>query len=777
MKIQTCCLFLMAVCACGPLAFAQSNELQMIAALKTELPRNEKITICQELGRVGTKEAIAPLAALLDNPELAHAARYGLEMIPEPAVDEALREAAGRVKGLLLVGVLQSIGNRRDAKAISLLAKSLGDADQAIVGAAAIALGKIATPAAGEALKPMLGKCPSVAEAYLACAVGAQKPKLALSLYADIVKAKATVPKSVRMAAMRGQMLVTGTDDMALWEGYIKSDDPDETDIALRTALEFPKSKKVTKSIAQMLAKLPAKQSRLSEILAERGDLAAEPELLALAKGGGTSDPEIRLAAATALTRLGRASVLPIVMELAAVENADISARARALLVGFSGKEGDSAILALLENAEADKRLVGISLAASGRVGAAVPKLLSLTGDADAKVSEASFKALGDLVEANNVPALLAIVEKTSGAEAATRALLAVCVRIAGAGTGSALEPVGAAYVKAQGKVKQALLKALCSVGNAQALEMARAAITQTTDAELKETATRLVCEWKTREALPELEKIAQEATTERLKILALRGYVRIYMLEPVSQEDKEAAMIRARGWAVRDEERTMIDATLKDIRQPTSDEKGFKPMFNGKNLNQWETTKSGPWWHVVEGVLTAESTPVMVCKTNDHLIWKGGTPGDFELRTEFRLSKSANSGIQMRSEAVSNKDTGYQADMNGGGNYVGFLYHPKMHLIGGRGEKVTLAADGKKTAQRFADAAELQKVYKVEDWNSYRVICHGPDITLYVNDVLMSRFTDLRPDSPKQGTITLQMHAGPPMKIEYRNLRIKMLK
>jgi hypothetical protein len=62
MKIKTCCLFLMSVCACGPLAFAQSNELQLIAALKTELPRNDKVTLCHELGRVGTKDAIAPLA-------------------------------------------------------------------------------------------------------------------------------------------------------------------------------------------------------------------------------------------------------------------------------------------------------------------------------------------------------------------------------------------------------------------------------------------------------------------------------------------------------------------------------------------------------------------------------------------------------------------------------------------------------------------------------------------------------------------------------------------
>ena len=777
MKIQTCCLFLMAVCACGPLAFAQSNEVQMIAALKTELPRNDKITICHELGRVGTKAAIAPLAALLDNPELAHAARYGLEMIPDPAVEEALREAAGRLKGLLLVGVLQSIGNRHDATAIPLLAQRLGDADPAVAVAAATALGKIATPAAVAALKPMLGKCPSVAEAYLACAAGAQKPKTAISLYTDILNAKETVAKSVRMAALRGQMLASGDAGMALWEKTIQSDDPDETDIALRTALELPKSEKVTKSIAQMLGNCPAKQIRLCEILAERGDSTAEPALLVLAKAGGTKDIGIRLAAATALTRLGCVSVLPILMELAAEDNADSSVRARALLVGFSGKEGDAAILALLENTDANKRLVGITLAASGRVVAAVPKLLSLTGDADTKVSEASFKALGDLAGAADVPALLSIVERTTGAEPAVRALSEVCVRLMGAGTGVALDPIVVAYGKVQGKVKHALLKVLCSIGNAQALDIARAAVTQDADAELKEAAMRLVCDWKTVDALPEIEKIAQAAASERMKILALRGYVRICMLSSVSQEDKEAAMIRARGWAVRDEERTMIDATLKDIRQTVDDEKGFKPMFNGKNLSQWETTKSGPWWHVADGVLTAESTPVMVCKTNDHLIWKGGTPGDFELRTEFRLSKSANSGIQMRSEAVSNKDTGYQADMNGGGNYVGFLYHPKMHLVGGRGEKVTLGVDGKKTAQRFADAAELQKVYKVEDWNSYRIICHGTEITLYVNDVLMSRFTDLRPESPKQGTITLQMHAGPPMKIEYRNLRIKMLK
>jgi hypothetical protein len=212
-----------------------------------------------------------------------------------------------------------------------------------------------------------------------------------------------------------------------------------------------------------------------------------------------------------------------------------------------------------------------------------------------------------------------------------------------------------------------------------------------------------------------------------------------------------------------------------KEAKEALSEE-GFAPLFNGKDLSGWQT-KECPWWKVADGVLVAESTAETPLKTNNHLIWTGGTPGDFELRAEFRLSKSANSGIQLRAEPVTDRDTGYQADMNGAGNYVGFLYHPKMHLIGGRGERVTIAADGTKTATRFAESAELQRLFKVEDWNSYRVVCKGPEITLYLNGTLTTQVTDLRADTPRQGAITLQLHKGPPMKIEYRNLRLKALK
>ena len=110
-----------------PQASPKDQEAKLIAVLKSDAPRKAKADACRELARVGTQEAVAPLAALLCNEELSHMARYGLEPIPDPAVDTALRDALGKVKGRLLVGVIGSIGVRRDPKAVPPLVKRLGD--------------------------------------------------------------------------------------------------------------------------------------------------------------------------------------------------------------------------------------------------------------------------------------------------------------------------------------------------------------------------------------------------------------------------------------------------------------------------------------------------------------------------------------------------------------------------------------------------------------------------------------------------------------------------
>lgn len=202
----------------------------------------------------------------------------------------------------------------------------------------------------------------------------------------------------------------------------------------------------------------------------------------------------------------------------------------------------------------------------------------------------------------------------------------------------------------------------------------------------------------------------------------------------------------------------------------------GEQSLFNGKDLDGWDG-KPG-WWHVEDGALTCESTPGNPCKKCNYLIWKGGEPADFEITADFKLSEKANSGIQIRSERRPDWDTfGYQADMTGNGGLVGFIYHHKRGLIVARGERAVLAADGKKSAEKIGDAAELLKAFKKGSWNTYRVICQGRQVTLYVNGVLMAQVTDETPGADKGGIIALQMHPGPPMKIQFKNIVLKTSK
>ena len=205
--------------------------------------------------------------------------------------------------------------------------------------------------------------------------------------------------------------------------------------------------------------------------------------------------------------------------------------------------------------------------------------------------------------------------------------------------------------------------------------------------------------------------------------------------------------------------------------------ESDFAPIFNGKDLTGWDG-KPG-WWKVEDGALTAESTPDKPCEECNYLIWRGGQPSDFELTADFKLSGQGNSGIQLRSLALPNWDTsGYQADMSGDGGLVGFVYEHTRGLIAGRGERVTITSDGKREVQVLGDPAELNKVYRKEDWNTYRIICRGPDITLYVNGTPMCQFTDHDSrQAAARGVIALQMHPGPAMKVQFRNIRLKELK
>jgi len=191
----------------------KETENKLIAVLRSDASQKEKVDACRQLGVIGTKNAVPALAALLGDQKLSHMARYGLEPIPDKSVDEALRDALGKLKGRLLVGVVGSLGVRRDPLAVPLLAKMLENTEADVAPTAARSLGKIGTPEAAKVLTGALAKVPArlrvaVAEGCLDCVeqrLAEGKRDEAVALCQAV--AKADLPKHFRIAAAQGMIL------------------------------------------------------------------------------------------------------------------------------------------------------------------------------------------------------------------------------------------------------------------------------------------------------------------------------------------------------------------------------------------------------------------------------------------------------------------------------------------------------------------------------------------------------------------------------------------
>lgn len=205
------------------------------------------------------------------------------------------------------------------------------------------------------------------------------------------------------------------------------------------------------------------------------------------------------------------------------------------------------------------------------------------------------------------------------------------------------------------------------------------------------------------------------------------------------------------------------------------SDEPAYASMFNGVDLTGWEGQPG--WWSVRNGILTAESTTEKPCTRSNYLYWTGGKPADFDMRCRFRISAHGNSGVQFRSERRDHWDAwGYQADMDGAGEFMGCLYQHERGLVAQRGQKVQIDREGNKTITTFANADELLKGVHARQWNSYRILAQGPRVSMWINDVLMCEVEDLQSRlGLRRGTIALQMHQGAPMKVEYSDLKIRI--
>jgi hypothetical protein len=206
-------------------------------------------------------------------------------------------------------------------------------------------------------------------------------------------------------------------------------------------------------------------------------------------------------------------------------------------------------------------------------------------------------------------------------------------------------------------------------------------------------------------------------------------------------------------------------------------DEEGFVTIFNGKDLTGWDHNPE--IWSVENGVMIGQSPRGEPYNKQDYIYWAVSEPADFVLRLKYRLTgKGSNSGVQFRSERRPDWNCyGYQADMEEGSRWTGCLFHHSRGGIVMRGFIGTITEDGKNETKQFADPEKLAEKYTTEgEWNEYEIIAVGSLIVLKINGVVMCIVNDQYKNATKSGVIAFQMHPGPPMKAEFKDVRIKIL-
>ncbi len=201
-------------------AYGNAEELKkieksLLGVLASDATYAAKQYVCRELSIIGTEQSVPVLSKMLTDEKLSDMARYALERIPGPEVNEALCEAMDKTEGKVKVGIINSLGERQCLKVVTALGKLAGSSDEMIAGAAVSALGEIGGDEAAEILAKEKEKTKGnlkmvVLDAYLKCAeqyLAEGSEDKALAIYRELYKKGQ--PQLIRSAAMRGIVKAT----------------------------------------------------------------------------------------------------------------------------------------------------------------------------------------------------------------------------------------------------------------------------------------------------------------------------------------------------------------------------------------------------------------------------------------------------------------------------------------------------------------------------------------------------------------------------------------
>ncbi|HUT23808.1 MAG TPA: ThuA domain-containing protein [Sumerlaeia bacterium] len=523
---------------------------------------------CRTLRNVGTKRSVPALTKMLGYKKIAHMARYALEFRPYSEVDRALRRALGDLDGELRIGVISTISNRGDRKAVGRLAKLAAGRDETEARAAIAALGRIGGAKAAETLARLA--VPESLEAlrmdsYLLCAdkfLAEGRMQEARAIYREMSRVGRPTP--TRIAALRGIVRVDKENSIAALEAALKDPDRDLGEAAGKFAADVP-GEQATKILAQRLPSFPPDACvAVLASLAARGDRAATP---AVVKATQSRNPSVRLAAIRALAALGDASTAPLLARLAASEDEEVGKTAATSLNELSANGVDAAILERMASADGPTRAALVRAMVARRSPGAVDMLVKSAKDPEPAVREESLKGLGDLAEPKHVPTLVRLLVETqteADLKAAEKALLEASRRVND--EEQRIDNLLAPIADAPAAARASLISLLGKFGGEKAVEPATAAL-KDQDAGVRDAAIHALADWPDSAPMATLLDLSKSAETEIQRILALRGYIRMVGLPsdlPVAET--LANYQKAMKVATRQEEKKMaLDAVSKD--------------------------------------------------------------------------------------------------------------------------------------------------------------------------------------------------------------------
>jgi len=810
-------------------AIDQGNKTrELVAVLQSDASVFEKARACQQLGEIGTADAVPVLAGLLTDPALSAYARSGLEGIPDPSAAAALREAAQKLKAPLLAGVVNSLGVLRDTQAIPLLGKLALEPSSGVVTEAFMALGNISNPGSIRLLKQAItsGQDSVRSEAAAGCLLAADRQRIggelkqASSLY-DLVR-KAKVPTAYRVGATRGAILLRKGDRVSFLIGQLRSAEPAIRNVALLTIREIPDDALATALNAEVIHSPPALQGQL--VLAI-GDCHNARSLAVIQVLASSPSPEVRKQALTVLGRLGPAAAPALLAALPMCGTAEEKSIVLSGMRALEGSSVDDVLLRALASATSPERQIQlIGVLDSRGVAKALPDILKLAAAHEKNVSIAALSALRALAGLDELATIVALAQSSTDEEvrdAAESALVGICSRAGDEASETILKELKQATKSSE---RNSWIRVLARVGYDKALPAIVSAVSDP-DPAVADNAVTQLGHWpnpapmeillKTLDsgATPILRKRAlasvidlattasdeaqtpestivtwvqransvSESIEDKRRILGLLGRLRTaeslrllmpYLDDPTLRAEAASAVVQIGPTLARGENAEMLKLALEKIAATAGNDNLRKRALElGKTI-----TLPGAPASLFDGrSLQGWEGDTNVWRVRDGLLVGGSMSGN--PRNEFLATVRSYTNFLLQLEY---KLVGTEGFINSGVQFRSVrLKDPPNEMSGyqadiGAGYSGCLYDESRRNAFLARASQEtVQRLEKTNDWNGYQIRCEGAHIQLWLNGEKTVDYSEPEGAMVQRGLIGLQIHGGNKAEVYFRNVFI----